>query len=808
MSTLWQDVRFGLRTLGKHWTVTAVAVTSLAVALGGNAAVFSLVDALLFRPLPYDEPERLVLFGERPADQQPGQGGFGVSLPTFQDLEERTRTLGTWAALQPRSVSVRGTERAEAASGVEVTPSLFDVLGASALRGRTFLPEEGVEGGPRVAMISHEYMVERFGADADVLGEVLVVDGEPREIVGVLPPGFNFLTPVQDVWLPLTRSPVQARRDRRTALAVARMAPSATMEQVKAEAARVAERLGAEHPEVFRGWTLDAFNLRYDVPLPQTQVMMAMLQGSVFLVLVIACVNITNLLLARGQARGREIALRTVLGASRGRIVRQLLTESSVLVAAGTGLGLGLAALGIDAIVRNFAGALPPNFEPVLDHRVLLFTGAVAALSGLVFGVVPALQTFREGQTDALKEGGGGRGGSGGRSRKVLSRVLVVGEIALSFVALGGGSLLVQSFLELRATEPGFETRGLLTASVIVPRTRYPEPDDRLRLTEQLLERAEGVEGVRGAALVNALPQSFAAPTDSFRVAGEPVDPGIEAPTAVVLRTSPGYLETLGVELLRGRFFERGDRRDAAPVAVVNRALAEARFEGASPLGRRIEVDGEEREIVGVVADVEQTLVQAGPVATDETVYLPRAQSRTVATTLLVRTAGDPRAAAEPLREALRALDPDLALANVLPWDEYIAQFFVGVQVFNVILTGFGVLALLMAALGTYGVLAYSVSQRRSEIGIRMAVGAAPGAVTRLVAGQGIRLGVVGLVIGGLLTLPLIRVIEWLFQGLSTVNPWTLAGIAAVLFAVTLAASLLPVRNAVRVDPVEALKGG
>jgi len=802
MSTLWQDMRYALRTLRRGWMVTAVAIFSLALAIGGNAAVFSMVDAFIFRPLPYPEPDRVVLFGEREKDQPQNSGGLATSLATYADLVEGSRTMESWGAMRPQTLSLRGSERAEAVSGVAATPSFFGVMKVSAWRGRTFLPEEGVEGAGKVVLLSHEYWARSYGETEDPLGEVLTINGEPHEVVGILPEGFEFLTTNQDVWVPLEEGVASSPRDKRNVFAVGRMSPGATMEQVRGEMTALSDRFEAEYAETMHNWTIDSYNLRYDIPTNQTRLLFALLQGTVFMVLLIACVNVTNLLLARGQERTREIALRIVLGAGRARIVRQLLTESSVIVIASAVIGVGLGAVGIRLMSNQWADVLPAQYQLALDLRVLSFTVAVSVVAGLLFGLAPALQSFKQEHVQALKEGG--RGGTGKR-RKMLSKVLVVAEIALSFVALGGGSLLVRSFLDLRESDPGFETGHILTALVTFPESKYPDDERKLLLADGILERALSVSGVTAVTLTNSLPQNFQAPTDSFRVAGEPVDGAARAPKAMTLKAAPGYLQTLGVSLVQGRFFEHSDRLGGAPVIVVSRSLAEARFEGRSALGQRLEMDGESREIVGVLEDVKQVAFQS-QVRTDEAIYIPVGQEPEGARWIMLRTAGDPQDAKESLRVAVQELDPDLTVSQTRTMDEFVAQFFVGINVFNTVLGGFGVMALLLASLGTYGVLAYSVSQRGHEIGIRMAVGARPGEVVRMIARQGITLGVIGLAIGGLMTLPLIGLLNSLLQGLSTVKPLTLLFIGSVLFAVTMVASLVPARRAAAVDPVRTLR--
>ena len=575
------------------------------------------------------------------------------------------------------------------------------------------------------------------------------------------------------------------------------------MEQVRAEMTMLAAQLEAENPGSQRDWTLDAFNLRTDIPDGRSKTLYGLLQGSVFFVLLIACVNITNLLLARGQERRREIALRTVLGAGRGRIARQLLTESGVVAAAGALLGLGLGWYGIRAMADHFAGLLPPTFTPRLAGPVVLFTMGVSVLAGLVFGLVPAVQTFREDQADALKEGG--RAGAG-RSRKVISRGLVVAEVALSLVALGGGGMLVRSFLALQGADPGFDGSALVTARVRAPQSKYPDDEQRLLLLDQMLQQARGLEGARAVALVNVLPRNVQAPVDTFRVRGREVDPGASAPRAFALQASPGYAEAFGIAVLQGRFFDDGDRLGRPPVAVVNRSFAQTWFGTASPVGQHLEFQGGPREIIGVVEDVQQVVIRTPGQVESEAIYVPAAQAPGGIYTVVVQAAGDPGGLKEPLRAALQALDADVTLSQVLTMDEVWDQFFVGIQVFNTILGGFGILALLLASLGTYGVLAYQVSQRRHEIGIRMAVGAQGGAVVRMVATQGAWMALLGLGIGGLALVPLTDLLQALLLGLTTVSGATAFPVAGVLFAVTLAASLVPAYRAAATDPVLALR--
>ena len=623
-------------------------------------------------------------------------------------------------------------------------------------------------------------------------------------MVGVLAENFNVLFSGADIWVPLILDAGERPRDIRNLVPMARLAPDATLEAFEAEIAALAPQLEAQYPEVFEGWTLDVFNYRDDIPNTQTKTFYALLQGSVFFVLLIACVNVTNLLLARGQERRKEIALRVALGAGRGRIVRQLLTESALLVTAGTVLGLGLGWYGIRLMVNSLSSVLTTNFSIVLDTRVLLFTVLISCVTGLIFGLAPALQAFRHSHAEAVNSGGRS---SATRSRKTLSRSLVVAEIALSLMALGGGGALIQSFLQLRGGEPGFDPAPILTARVRVPPNKYPSDEEALLLLDRVMEGAARIEGVAAASLVNSLPRSFGAPTDSFQIRGRETEEGSQAPQAFALQASPGYADTFGIELLQGRFFSDSDGLGQAPVVVVNRSFANTWLAGENPLGHYIEYRDESREIVGVVDDIQQVLLQTAGGVESEAIYIPVAQAPANRYFVTLRSrGGDPNLLAEPLRAALRGLDPDLTLSQILTMNDVTERSFVGINIFNTILGGFGILAILLASVGSYGVLSYSVNQRRKEIGIRMALGAESESVVWMVARQGVWLALLGLGIGGLLMIPLLGVIRSLMVGFSTVSGNSTVAVAALLFAVTVVASLVPAYRAARVNPVSALQ--
>ncbi len=798
MGSFWQDVRFGLRSLRRGLLVSVLAAGSLALAIGGNTTVFGLVSTLLYPPLPYPHPERIVLFGEREAASPPV---FTSSAANFLDWRERSRSFEALAAFRGGALSLGTGERAETITTGEATPDLFRVLGARAARGRTFGADDGVPGAPDVVILSQDFAARRFDAGVDPLGRTLELDGRPFTIVGIMPPDFEFLAANIQLWVPLRLDRASASRVRRDLLVVGRLADGVTMTQAKAEMAAIAKQLEREYPDANRGFVMDVLNLRYEFPDPWRRQIYYLLLGVVLAVLLVACVNIANLLLARGQSRGREIALRTALGAGRGRILRQLVTESLVLAAIGGGVGLALGAGGIRAMAASLAPFLPRFYTPRLDSAVVLFTLGLTVASGLLFGIAPAVAAFKVDLAGTLKEGG--RGTSGG-SRRWLSRSLVVAEIALSLVLLGGAAVMVRSFLDFQNVDPGYDQQNLMTATLALP-ADVDTPPAQKALVDRLLERVGGMAGVTDAAVATSLPQNIGTPSESFTVEARPTAPGEARPRATWVAVSPGYARALKVPLVRGRFFQASDGANAAPVAVVSRGLAERFWPNADPVGQRITFLGVSRAVVGVVGDVRQSIVSFND-ATQSTIYVPLEQHESPALVLLARTGADPHALLPVLRRELVDTDRRLIVTQVLTMKEFVGRFYVGLDLFNAILTGFGLLALLLAAVGTYGVLAYNVAERRHEIGVRMALGAARGRVLSMFTRQGVTLALVGLAIGTPGVIGIDRFVRSLLSVFSSVPALTVAGVASVLFVATVVASIVPAWRAATLDPLKALR--
>ncbi|MCB1056897.1 MAG: ABC transporter permease [Acidobacteria bacterium] len=800
MDVALMDVRFALRSLRKNLSVTVLVTLSLALAIAGNTIAFSFTNGILCRPMPYQEPEKLYLLGEQPLDR-PVQNVAPASMAVFLDWQERQTSFSGLAAFRGGAAALeREGETPEQVAVASVSADFFRLSGVPAQIGRLFADGEDVAGRDKVLVVGHRYWQTHLGASSQALGSTLDLDGEDYTVVGVLPEDFEFLDPSIELWRPLVVDRGDLDRQRRDLLVLARLAPGVSDEQARAEMTSLEERIAAEHPDSNRGFGMSLVNLRRDIPDTTNRRLFALLQGALLSVLLIACANIANLMLARGRARERELAIRSSLGAGRGRIVRQLLTESVVMALVGGAAGLALSFAGVQLMASVLANRLPRFFLPVVDQRVLLFTLGVTVLAGLLFGLAPVLQSRRLDLVDALKDGSRG----GGLGRRLLGRGLVVAEIALALVLLGGAGVLIRSFLDLQHRDPGFDTRNLLTFQVRLPASSYPEDADQARGAEALLARLETVPGVRSAAAGDQLPRSPFLAEENFALPGEDLGEGQSSPKTSWLVVSPSYFETVGMALEAGRLFAATDRADGLPVAVINHALAE-RYWGDEPVvGRQVELRGEVREIVGVVSDVQHGFFLNDGVP--PTLYVPLAQHPIRALSFALRTGVEPHALTESVRTAVAEVDPRLALSQVQTLDEWVAQFFVGAQVFSVLLGGFGILALFLAAMGTYGVLAYSVAQRSHELGVRMAIGAQRGDIIRLVTRQGLQLAAVGLLLGIPGVLAVTRLISATMSTFVGIRPVTVVAVAGVLVVSTILASVLPARRAASVDPLEALR--
>ncbi|MEW5928798.1 MAG: ABC transporter permease [Gemmatimonadota bacterium] len=805
MDTLLQDLRYALRSLGRSRGFAAAAVACLALGIGVNTAVFSIVDTLLLRPLPFREGERVV----RLHSQAPGEGAEEdlFSLGELAEIRARSRTLAGVAGAGSRGFNLAGEGEPVRLQGSPVTHGLFPLLGVRPALGRGFLPEDDRPGAEPVVILGHETWRSRFGGRADVVGSKAVVNGIPTTVVGVMPRGFRF--PVKaELWVPARPDPADALGARGWMVATARLRPGVTVEQAGADLARVARELAAEHPDTHAGWRFGARAYGSAYVRGERGTMLGLMLGGVAFVLLIACANVANLLLARGAARRREIAVRAALGAARRRIVRQLLTESVLIALAGGAAGVLVGSWWLHWLVATLGVEVPYWMTFELDGRVLAYTAALSVATGLLFGILPALRASRTDLAGSL--GYGAPGGTGGSRRSRLRGALVAGEIALALVLLAGSALTIRSFLAAVRTDPGVDAERILTARTSLAGDRYGSPAARAAFFRELERRLRALPGVRGAALATGLPAGDEGGATRVAAEGAAADPD-EGVRARWIAVTPGYWEAVGRPLLAGRNFTEAEAADsAAQVAVVSRELAERLWPGGDPLDRRIRVEVEGKAPWLTVVGVAPTLGYARPGEDGERerhqVHVPYAVAGWRLAALAVRTDGDPAALAAPVRREVRALDPSLPLFTVQGMSEYRASTLWLERAAGQAFASLALLALLLAALGVYGVMAYTVGQRTREIGIRMALGARAPDVVGMVVREGALLAAAGIGVGLLGAWGVTRLMRSTLYGVGPGDPVAFLAVPLLLAAVAVLASWLPARHAARVDPATALR--
>lgn len=801
MDTLWQDLRYALLQLRRTPGFTAVAVLTLALGIGANTAIFSIVNSVLLRPLPYRQPDRLVSIDLDALN-------YGGS---YLQLRERTRTMDVAAyrsaAYGSVGLSLTGSGEPVQLDGTAVTSNIFAVLGVDAAIGRTFLPSESQPGRDAVVVLSYELWQARFGGDPSVIGSRIRLGSTSRTVVGVMPPRLHFPSATTQLWVPVVLDPAKRIELWSTGInMIGRLDPGADISQARAEVSALAPQMLRLFP-----WSMPAEYGRKATAIPLSEVvvgsvrpMLLILLGAVTMVLLMACVNVANLLLVRTAARRRELAIRTALGAGGGRLMRQLLTESVLLAGIGGAAGLLLAAW----CLRALTGALPPETprldEISIDGRVLVVTLAVALATGLVLGVVPAFRAARSDAQAALKEGG--RGSSAGRERRRLSGMLVVSELAAAVVLVTGAGLLARSFWHLLQTDPGFRTERLVSASIAPPTFRYSDDVSQREFYKTLLQRLETIPGVRVSALTTRLPFGGNNHGTVFKIDGRP-DPAQTGdwPFADIGAVVSGdYFRTLSVPLVGGRGFTEADREGAPPVAVINESLAHHYWPDQDPIGKRIQQPGDTAwaTVVGIVADVKHDQLSEEKKGA---IFWPLLQHQLDHPSIVVRTGANPDAVAASLRGAVADVDADTPVSDIRTMDQLISSSLSGPRAAMTLLTTFSALALVLGAVGIYGVIAYAVSQRTHEIGVRVALGARPGDMLRMVIEQGATMALAGVVVGLVAAFALTRLLAALLYGVSPLDPATFITGPIVLMSVALLATWLPARRAARVDPIVAL---
>jgi putative ABC transport system permease protein len=795
MTRMWQELRQSVRSLRRGGLLIAIAIFSLGIGIGSVTTIFSAVDVFMLRPLPY--PESQDLLSVYTTNQDRGWTNVSFSVPDFVDFRERSQTMDV-AASRGTSFNLSEGDRPERAEGRLLTWNWLRVLGVQPALGRGFTEDEEVEGRDRVALISHGLWQRRFGADPNVLGSDILLDGEPHTIVGVMPPDFWYASIFDDVWVPFPVQRDEARNSHYINV-LARLREGFTPAQAADEVGRIAEQLAGEYPETNTGNGARIETLHEDIFNEGFRVGTTISSLAVLFLLLIACANVANLLLTHAVGREREMAIRSALGAGRGRIVRHFLTESLLLSFAGGLLGVLLSVVGIRSLVSVMPSWFPRVNEIGLDARVLVFTAAIVIVSALLVGTAPAIQGARISTAESLKEGG--RGGTAARSGR-LRKGLVIGEVSLALALLIASALLVQGFYNVRLADRGFDESDLLAFRVALPRQEYPDEAAVVAFHEELTERLEALPGVESVGATSILP-SQGNNSWYYTLPGDDVKTDQDRKVTNILEITPGYFEAMDVPIVRGRGFERSDRQGTADVIVINEVLAARHWPNEEPIGREMVFGNTTSRIVGVARNTGVASTTPGELPM---VYLPVNQTGRRNLAYLVESEAPLSSLIESIRAEVGAMDPDIPAYNMRPLKEIIDESLGGDTIMAKIMSVVAVIALVLALAGVYGVMAYSVSQRRQELGIRMALGARDGDVVGMILRQGTILSAIGILIGLGLAFAMARGVSFFLYGVGAFEPATYAGMAAALLLAGVVATYFPARRATHVDPVEALR--
>jgi putative ABC transport system permease protein len=809
LDTVARDVLYALRTQRRNPGFAAVAILTLGLGIGANTAIFSVVDAVLLKPLPYQDAQQLINISQTVRATQ--ATGVPVSFTKFSQVREQSQTLESTGAYYPLNLSLVTQREPEGISGAKASADFFRVLGVSPARGRTFLPEEDQPGGAEVAVLSDAFWHSHFGGDESLLGRTLTLNGKNVAVVGILPSTFRFPLqfPEPEVWLPRVferddLSPEQIRTGAGYLTVIGRLRPGQSLPRAQAELKTIDARYRAQFGSFVDAtrFELAATSLEESLVGTLRQSLLVLLAAVAF-VLLIACANVANLLLARATSREREIAIRNAFGASRMRLMRQLLTESLSLSFAGGVVGVFLAVLLLPALRTISPGTLPRLGEAGVNAPVLLFSLCLCVVTGVIFGIVPSLRASRGGIQAALQEGS--RGSSQGGSRGRFRALLVVAEMAVALVLITGAGLLIESFAHLLRVDPGLNPKGVMTFPINLPSNRYNQPAQLAEFYRQLLDKVKSLPEVQSAGVTNFLPLGGGARFVFFCPEGHACQGVGKDPTIALRQVSPDYFQTVRTPLLRGRVFTETDIAGASPVAIVNQTTANRYWPQQDPIGKRIanSRDMIQREVVGVVADVKfRTLGTAN----SEEMYLPIAQVPWSSATLLVRSDTNSQPLVAAVRAKIAEIDPNLPVSGIFSMDDVVAGSVAQPRLVTQFVGVFAGVALLLAVIGIYGVMAYSVTQRQQEIGIRVAMGARPADILRLVVGQGMRLTLLGVALGVAASLFLTRLLSGLLFGVQAIDPIAFTSAAVVLVAAASIACYLPARRATRLDPIVVLR--
>jgi putative ABC transport system permease protein len=799
------DVRFALRNLRKSPGFTAVAVLTIALGLGANTAIFSFLDGVLLKPLPYSDPEQLVQLWEKP----PGGQRNGISALNFQDWQKQSRSFTAMAASTGKTATLSGLGEPRQLRINQVSTPYFDILGVRPILGRTFAPGEDTAGKDHVLVLTRRFWLSQFGGDPAVIGRDIIVDGEAHSVIGVLASG-EFDRRWADAWMPLA-FPADAVRNFHYLSAIARLRPGVSLEQAQAEMSQIAAGIAETYPAIKKDWGATVDRMIDRVVGPQLRLSLIVLMSAVGAVLLIGCANLANLLLARGALRAREVTIRAALGASRWRLIRQLLTESLILSVLGGVVGLALGVAMFRAILAQLPPfSLPPQAAIGVDLRVMLFLAVLTLVTGVFFGIFPALQASQRNPVETLKEGG--RGAAGSRRRVILRNALIVSQVGLAFILLSGAGLLIRSFNRLTSVDAGFDTTNVVTMSFQLVMGRDLDGERLTNYVGQAIETVRSVPGVTHAAMTSALPLQgwgFGMP---FRIAGRPSEPSRRQPCFFKIVT-PDYFGALGMKLRQGRGLAESDTKGGLPVTVVNETFARQQFPNQDPIGQHVLIEqiitgkrelGPEVpwEVVGVVADEKVN----GLDNTSQGVYVSYGQSPIVGISLLAKGVGEPGLLAKSIQQAIWRMNKNQALPDVRTLESIKSDSVGSTRLRTILLAVFAGIALLLAAIGVYGVLSYVTAQRTQELGVRAALGASAWDLVRLVVAGGVWPVAIGLILGVGGAFALTRWLEGLLFQTKPNDPATMTLVAAGLLAVALLACYLPARRAAQVDPVIALR--
>jgi putative ABC transport system permease protein len=798
-----QDLRFAIRVLIKNPLFALIAVVTLALGIGANSAIFSVINGVLLRSLSYANPDSIVMLWERNVTEATRLQNV-VSPANFLDWQKQSTSFEHMAAIADQRVNLTGgAGEPEEIKAQFVGQRFFPALGVQPITGRFFVPEEARVGSDLVIILSHQLWQNRFGGDPAIVGKQATISGRQRTIVGVMPPGFHFLDNQVKAWMPLALDPAINYREvtGRYLRVVARLKPAVTLQQAQAELTGIAKQLEQALPKYNTGWGVNVVPMHEQV-VGEIRPILVVLFAAVAFVLLIACANVANLLLSRAASRQKEFALRAALGASRLRLVRQMLTESVLLALMGGVLGVLLAFWGIQLLIGFGPDNIPRLNEISIDPRVLVFTFGISLLTGLFFGLIPAVQASRPDLNDALKEGS--RGSTGGRGR-TFRNVFVVAEVSLALVLLIGAGLMIRSFLRLQSVETGFNPENVLTMRLQLPKKKYPEPHQIVDFFKQAQDRIAALPGVQAVGAISYLPLTGLASRDAFKIVGQPAPAPGQEPGVEVRVITPTYFRAMGIPLLKGRLLDERDVKESR-VLLINETMAKRYFAGVDPVGKQMEVfwDGSgPDEIVGIVGDIREGALNKEP---EPAIYWSHPREPYSGMALVVRTGGDASRFGAAAQKEIRALDPDQPVADVRTMQQVIAKSIARPRFNTLLLTIFAGVALILASVGLYGVMNYSATQRTHEVGIRMALGATRADIMRLVVGNGMMLMLAGIGIGVLASWALTRVMANLLFGVTATDLPTFIGVSALLAAVAFIANYIPARRATRVNPVIALR--